>query len=250
MPTIELSNVTKYFGDVCAVRNVSFKVDREEIVGFVGPNGAGKSTCLKMLATYLAPSEGRVFVDGFDTVADSLEVRKRIGYLSGDTPLYEQMRVERFIRFVAEARGLSGSRLRSQFDWTVGVCGIDSVLEKRVNQCSTGFRQRVGLATAMIHDPPVLILDEPTHGFDPLQVVAFRDTLSELRAGRAIVFSSHIIQEVSALSDRIIIINEGDLLGDGTPEDLVAQTGKTATVMEEVFAALVEKHKISRGARG
>lgn len=239
MRSIELESVSKYFRDFCAVDDVSFGVDREEIVGFVGPNGAGKSTCLKMLATYLTPTRGKVAVEGLDSVESSLGVRRRIGYLSGDTPLYAQMRVDRLVRFVAEARGLEGGDLRTGIERVVEVCGIEPVMTKRVSACSTGFRQRVGLATALVHDPAVLILDEPTHGFDPIQVLAFRETLEGLKAGRAILFSSHIIQEVSALSDRIVIINEGRILADGPPGELAKEAGRETTEMDEVFAYFV-----------
>ncbi|MBK33941.1 MAG: multidrug ABC transporter ATP-binding protein [Gemmatimonadetes bacterium] len=239
MRSIELESVSKYFRDFCAVDDVSFGVDREEIVGFVGPNGAGKSTCLKMLATYLTPTRGKVAVEGLDSVESSLGVRRRIGYLSGDTPLYAQMRVDRLVRFVAEARGLEGGDLRTGIERVVEVCGIEPVMTKRVSACSTGFRQRVGLATALVHDPAVLILDEPTHGFDPIQVLAFRETLEGLKAGRAILFSSHIIQEVSALSDRIVIINEGRILADGPPGELAKEAGRETTEMDEVFAHFV-----------
>lgn len=239
MRSIELESVSKYFRDFCAVDDVSFGVDREEIVGFVGPNGAGKSTCLKMLATYLTPTRGKVAVEGLDSVESSLGVRRQIGYLSGDTPLYAQMRVDRLVRFVAEARGLEGGDLRTGIERVVEVCGIEPVMTKRVSACSTGFRQRVGLATALVHDPAVLILDEPTHGFDPIQVLAFRETLEGLKAGRAILFSSHIIQEVSALSDRIVIINEGRILADGPPGELAKEAGRETTEMDEVFAHFV-----------
>ena len=149
------------------------------------------------------------------------------------------MRVDRLVRFVAEARGLEGGDLRTGIERVVEVCGIEPVMTKRVSACSTGFRQRVGLATALVHDPAVLILDEPTHGFDPIQVLAFRETLEGLKAGRAILFSSHIIQEVSALSDRIVIINEGRILADGPPGELAKEAGRETTEMDEVFAHFV-----------
>lgn len=236
---IRLDSVTRTFGDLVAVDNVSFTVQRGEVVGFVGPNGAGKSTVLKMLATYLYPSSGTIAVDGLDVVAEPLEVRRRIGYLPGDTPLYHDMRVDDFLRFAARARGLRGAELEHQLERTIALCDIDTVLSRRIQQCSTGFRQRVGLAAALVHDPPVLLLDEPTHGFDPMQVMAFRDLLDELKKDRAILFSTHIIQDVEAASDRALIIHLGRLLGDGTMADLERAAGTEGSGLEKTFAHLV-----------
>lgn len=239
---IKLENVTRRYGDLVAVDDVSFEVDCDEIVGFVGPNGAGKSTVLKMLSTYIHPSAGRVAVDGLDVVGQPLGVRRRIGYLSGDTPLYQHMRVDRFLRFVGRARGLEGERLAAAFQRVVDLCDVAPVLSQRVHQCSTGYRQRIGLATALIHDPPVLLLDEPTHGFDPLQVMAFRDLLRRLKAGKAILFSTHIASDVEAVSDRVLIINQGRLLGDGPLERLAAESGMEGASLEAIFA-----HRVRQG---
>ena len=238
---VESTAITKYYGHIKAVEDISFTLGTDEIVGFVGPNGAGKSTVLKMLSTFIYPTSGGITVDGLDVVEHSLEIRRRIGYLSGDTPLYQEMRVDRFLRFVGQARGLRGVSLKRQFSWVVGVTGLEDVLMKRVNQCSTGFRQRIGLATALIHDPPILLLDEPTHGFDPIQVRAFRDTLKELSPNRVILFSTHIISEVAALSDRVLIINEGCLLADGTPTELSRSTDIEEDNLEGIFAHLVRQ---------
>jgi len=236
---IQVESATRIYGSLTAVDDVSFSVERDEIVGFVGPNGAGKSTVLKMLSTFILPTSGRVVVDGLDVVEQPLEVRRRIGYLAGDTPLYQEMRVDRFLRFVGTARGLRGDYLHERFAATVEVCGLESVLLKRVNECSTGFRQRLGLATAMIHDPPILLLDEPTHGFDPLQVLAFRDLLRSLRPQRAILFSTHIIADVEAISDRVLIIHQGRLLGSGPVAAMAEAAGVPGAGLEELFAHLV-----------
>jgi len=236
---ISAASATKCFGELAAVDHLSFAVERNQIVGFVGPNGAGKSTMLKMLATFLRPTAGRIFIDGLDVVERPLAVRRRIGYLAGDTPLYQQMRVEKLLHFVGRARGLDGQALRQGFDWVVEILGLAPVLRQRIDQCSTGFRQRVGLATALIHDPPILLLDEPTHGFDPLQVLAFRQLLRDLKPGRAILFSTHIIADVEAVSDRLLIINQGKLLGNGTLSELAAGVGKPDAALEEIFAHLV-----------
>jgi ABC-2 type transport system ATP-binding protein len=236
---IKVESATRRYGALTAVDQVSFEVNTNEIVGFVGPNGAGKSTMLKMLSTFIHPTEGKVTIDGLDAVEHPLAVRRRIGYLSGDTPLYQEMRVGKFLRFIAKARGLDGDALEQGLNKAIGLCGLESVLKQRVKECSTGFRQRIGLATALVHDPPVLLLDEPTHGFDPMQVMAFRDTLRSLRANRAILFSTHIIGDVEAISDRVLIIHQGRLLGDGRVEDLAKQAGIPDAGLEEVFAHLV-----------
>jgi len=236
---ISVESVTRRFGQLTAVDDVSFTVEKDEIVGFVGPNGAGKSTVLKMLSTFILPTAGRITIHGLDVVEHSLAVRRRIGYLAGDTPLYQDMRVDRFLRFIGQARGLRGDALQAGFERAVEVCGIESALRQRVGECSTGFRQRLGLATALIHDPPVLLLDEPTHGFDPLQVLAFRDMLRRLSPGRAILFSTHIIADVEAISDRVLIIHQGRLLGDGRLGDLAAEIGEPGASLETVFAHLV-----------
>lgn len=236
---IHVDNVTRRYGSLTAVDQVSFEVETNEIIGFVGPNGAGKSTMLKMLSTFLLPTEGQIAVDGFDVVENPLAVRRRIGYLSGDTPLYREMRVDKFLRFIGRARGLEGEALEQGFEWAVDVCGLDAVLLQRVDECSTGFRQRIGLATALIHDPPILLLDEPTHGFDPMQVMAFRDMLMRLRTDRAILFSTHIIADVEAVSDRVLIIHQGQLLGDGRIADLAEQNDISGAGLEALFAHLV-----------
>ena len=248
---ISVDSVSKQYGALTAVDNLSFQVERGEIVGFVGPNGAGKSTMLKMLSTYLYPTSGRITVDGHDVVHESLEVRRRIGYLAGDTPLYREMRVDKLLLFVGAARGLGKRELRDSFERVVELCDIESVLLQRVSQCSTGFRQRIGLATALIHDPPVLLLDEPTHGFDPLQVIAFREMLRGLSPNRAILFSTHIVSDVEAISDRVLIIHFGRLLGDGRIDELADTAGVAAAAsLETVFAHLVRTAQEVRSARG
>jgi ABC-2 type transport system ATP-binding protein len=236
---ISVESVTKRYGSLTAVDCVSFTVERDEIVGFVGPNGAGKSTVLKMLSTYIYPTSGKISIDGLDAVDQPLAVRRRVGYLAGDTPLYQEMRVDRFLRFVGRARGLRGTELEQGLERVVELFGLESALGQRVSQCSTGFRQRIGLATALIHDPPILLLDEPTHGFDPLQVMAFRALLRELSPDRAILFSTHIVADVEAASDRVLIINQGRILGAGRLGQLADSVGKPGASLEEVFAHLV-----------
>ncbi len=246
---IVLDDVTRRYGQLTAVDRVSFEVGRDEIVGFVGPNGAGKSTVLKMLSTYIYPTAGRITIDGLDVRDHALEVRRRLGYLSGDTPLYQHMRADEFLRFVGEARGLRDDDLEEGLRRVVDLCGIESVLRQRVVECSTGFRQRIGLATALIHNPSILLLDEPTHGFDPMQVIAFRDTLRQLKPGRAILFSTHIVADVEAISDRVLIIHQGQLLAQGTIAQLGDQVELPGASLEEVFAHLV-RSTTERSNRG
>jgi gliding motility-associated transport system ATP-binding protein len=241
---IQVEKVTKRYGATLAVDAVSFTVPVGEIVGFLGPNGAGKSTVLKMISTWLPPDSGRIEVAGHDVVAEPLAVRRALGYLPEHNALYEGMRVDRLLRFMGEARGLRGARLRERFDWAVSRCALEGVLRKRVSECSKGYRQRIGVAAALLHDPPVIVLDEPTHGLDPVQVVAFREFLRELRPGRAILFSSHILSEVIAISERILIIHEGKLLEDSRVADLKEKAAASKRDLEQTVLDIVK----ARGA--
>ena len=238
---ITAESVTKRFGELDAVKDASFSLKVDELVGFVGPNGAGKSTMLKMLATFFHPTSGQLLVDGIDPVKDPLAVRRRIGYLPGDTPLYQEMRVDRFLEFIAKTRGLRGKRLQERLDWVVENCGVLPALAKKVKECSTGFRKRIGLAAALVHDPQIILLDEPTHGLDPLQVLAFRDLLRALRPGRSILLSSHVISEVAAICDRVLMIHEGKLLAEGTLKELCQKEGLQEEDLEGLFIRLVGK---------
>ncbi len=184
---IRVTDVTKRYGEHLAVDRVSFAVSAGEVVGFLGPNGAGKSTILRMLATSLAPTSGVAAVAGFDVAREPLEARSRCGYLAEHNPLFESMRVAEWLDFVADVHGLAGARRKERREYVVDRCALGEVLGRPIRACSKGFRQRIGLAAAILHDPPVLLLDEPTHGLDPLQVVAFRDLVRELRPGRAIL---------------------------------------------------------------
>ncbi len=243
---ISVESVTKRFESLTAVNNVSFKLARDEIIGFVGPNGAGKSTLLKMLSTYLYPTSGKLSVDGLDVVKQPLAVRRKVGYLAGDTPLYQEMRTDRFLEFVGKAHGLSRGRLKERLQWIVDACGLERALPKRVKECSSGYRKRIGLGAALIHDPEVILLDEPTHGLDPLQILAFRDLLKRLRAGRVILLSSHIISEVATICDRLLMIHDGNLLADGTLETICRQEKLEDGNLEELFLHLVRKYESAK----
>ncbi len=217
---IEVRSVSKSYGTTLALDQVSFSVERNQVLGFLGPNGAGKSTAMKIITTYLSPDEGDVQVDGIDVTADPLSVRRRIGYLPEAAPLYDDMRVQTYLEFVARARGLEGDRLRTRLDWVYDATQIERVLYKNVNELSKGYRQRVGLAQALVHDPDVLILDEPTSGLDPRQIIGIRNLIRDLSRTKTIIFSSHILAEISAVTSRIVIINEGRIVADGVVDEL------------------------------
>ena len=217
---IEVEHVSKRYGSTLAVDDASFSIAKGEVVGFLGPNGAGKSTLLKMMSTWLPPTAGTIRIAGFDVEKEPLAVRRNLGYLTEHNALYETMRVDRFLRFAGRTRGLEGSVLKERIAWVVDACSLQSVWNKRIQQCSKGFRQRIGVAAALLHDPPVILLDEPTHGLDPLQVVAFLEFVAELAEGRAILFSSHVLSEVVAVSSRLLVIHHGRLVIDDSVTSL------------------------------
>jgi len=212
---IEVHDVTKRFGTTVALDKVSFAVEKGKILGFLGPNGAGKSTTMKIITTFLAPDAGRVTVAGVDVLEQPLAVRRKIGYLPENVPLYHDMSVDEYLQFVGRARGLGGARLRERLEWCVEACGLHTEFKKKIQELSKGFRQRTGLAQALIHDPDILILDEPTSGLDPLQIIGIRELIKSLAGHKTIIFSTHILQEVRPVTDRVIIINEGQIVADG-----------------------------------
>jgi ABC-2 type transport system ATP-binding protein len=217
---IEVRNLSKSYGPTRALDQVSFSVEGNRVLGFLGPNGAGKSTAMKVITTYLSPDHGEVHVDGLDVVKDPLAVRRRIGYLPENAPLYADMRVLSYLEFVARARGLDGARLRERLDWVFEATGVREVLYKNVSELSKGYRQRVGLAQALVHDPAVLILDEPTSGLDPRQIIGIRNLITNLAKSKTIIFSSHILAEINAVTDRVAIIHEGRIVADGLSDEL------------------------------
>ena len=231
---ISVSGVTKRYGTTLALKDVNFSVDRNQILGFLGPNGAGKSTCMKIITTYLSADAGTVTVDGLDVSSDALAVRKRIGYLPEVAPLYDDMRTFEYLNFVARARGLSGADLDTRLNWVYDAISIRDVLYKPINALSKGYRQRVGLAQALVHDPDILILDEPTSGLDPRQIIDIRNLIHELAATKTIIFSSHILAEISAVTNRIVIINEGEIVADGQVDKLRNEARKHNRVVVEL----------------
>ncbi len=220
---IRSENLSKSYGPARALKEVSFEVARGEVVGFLGPNGAGKSTTMKILTGYLLPSGGQASVDGFDVVKDSLEVRRRIGYLPESTPLYTEMRVDDYLRFAAEIRGVPGGQLRKAIHRVVDLCGLERVTGKNIIELSKGYKQRVGLAQAMVHEPDLLILDEPTSGLDPNQINEVRQLIRRLGEEHTVLLSTHYLQEVEAVCSRIIVLNLGEIVADGTRDSLIAE---------------------------
>lgn len=217
---VEAEGLTMHYGHIVAVSDLSFRVDKGEILGLLGPNGAGKTTVLKILSTQIVPTAGTARINGLDVLEQPEKVRSQFGYLPENPPLYNDMEVEEYLSFVASARGLSGKEKSARMDWVISACGLSSVLRKPIGTLSKGFRQRVGLAQALIHDPPVLILDEPTSGLDPLQIAEMRRLVRELARDKAVIFSTHILQEVEALADRILILNQGKMVACGTRQEI------------------------------
>jgi len=222
---IEIKNLTKKFDQNLVLDNLSFSVERGEILGFLGPNGAGKSTTMKIITSFWAPTSGQVLIDGLDMAKNSLSARKKIGYLPETVPLYEDMRVFEYLKFIAEIRGLSKGEIKDRIKRVILTCGLSEVLRQPIEELSKGFRQRVGLAQAIMHQPDILILDEPTTGLDPNQIVEIRDLIKTIGREKTVIFSTHILSEVSATCDRVIIINNGKIVGQGSPGELMKKSG-------------------------
>lgn len=217
---IKAEKLTMHYGPVVALDNVSFEVKRGEIVGLLGPNGAGKSTTMKILTTYLHPTSGTAKIDGMDVIQRPLDVRKVIGYLPEILPLYMDMEVRAYLDFVARARGLTGATLKNRVNAVVDTCGLRPMYRKVIRELSKGFKQRTALAQALVHGPEVIILDEPTSGLDPHQIMEIRHLIRDLAENKTVILSTHILQEVEATADRIVIINRGRIVGDGTIDEL------------------------------
>ena len=237
---IHAQGLSKFYGSFVAIRDVSFAIPAHQIVAFLGPNGAGKSTTLKILSGYLAPSEGTAAIAGIDIQSRRQAAAAQLGYLPENGPLYGEMTPRALLRFFGEIRGLGPERLQERLDTVVSRCGLQQVLEKPINKLSRGYRQRVGLAQALLHDPEVLIMDEPTAGLDPNQIRDFRRNIRELAREKTILLSTHILQEVEAVADRVILINEGRVVYDGTPVAL--QEGGS---LEEPFYRLTNYGRTS-----
>jgi len=234
---ISIENLTKYYGNVRAVNRINFQVKEGEILGFLGPNGAGKSTTLKMLTCFLTPTEGTIKIDNYNIYDNPTEIREMIGYLPENNPLYTDMIVYDYLKFIASLRGLSEEQFRKNFKSVIAKCGLIGVVSKPIRTLSKGYRQRVGLAQAIIHDPKILILDEPTAGLDPNQIIEIRELIKELGREKTLILSSHILQEVQAVCNRIVIINKGDIVADGMMEELQASFQGTTRLHIELIAS-------------
>jgi len=233
---IIIEDLVRRFGNFTAVGGISLRVGKGEVLGFLGPNGAGKSTTMKMITGFLAPSEGRISVCGHDVVEQQLEAQAAIGYLPEGAPAYPDMTPLQFLAFIARVRGLEGDAATRAIDAAVARTGLQSVLEQRIETLSKGFKRRVGLAQAILHDPPVLIMDEPTDGLDPNQKHAVRNLIRSMSADKAIIISTHILEEVEAVCTRAIIIDKGRIVADGTPAELLARAPSRR--LDEVFRTL------------
>ena len=220
---IEVKNLTKRYGATVAVNDVSFDAKAGEVLGFLGPNGAGKTTTMRILTCYLSADAGTAKVGGYDVFEESIEVRKQIGYLPESAPLYTDMGVLDYLNFIAQIRNIPKSQRKERIREVIDICGLEKVIQKDIGELSKGYRQRLGLSQALIHAPSILILDEATSGLDPSQIIEIRNLIKEIGKEKMIIFSSHILPEVSATCSRILIINEGRLVANGTPEELAGR---------------------------
>jgi len=235
-PMIEAIGLSKFYRDFAAIRDVNFSIPAGQVVAFLGPNGAGKSTTMKILTGYLAPSAGTARIAGLDVSGDRIRAAERLGYLPENGPLYPEMTPLALLRFFGHARGITGAHLNTRIDEVIERCGLSSVIEKSIRKLSKGYRQRVGMAQVLLHEPDVLIMDEPTSGLDPNQIREVRRTIREMAANRTILLSTHILQEVDAVADRIILINRGRIVFDGSPREM--QGG--LPTLDDAFQALTE----------
>jgi ABC-2 type transport system ATP-binding protein len=236
---IEVKDLTKFFDTFCAVNGVSFKVNEGEVTGFLGPNGAGKTTTMRMITGYLAPSSGAVTIGGLSIVDDPLSVKRMIGYLPESAPLYSDMIVYDYLVYAAEVHRIENQAERIRE--TAELCGLINVMHKNIGELSKGYKQRVGLAHAMIHDPRILVLDEPTSGLDPNQIVEIRSLIREIGKKKTVILSTHILPEVEATCDRVIIINRGEIVADNRTTELRASFGKRAGIRVSVKGCTFEE---------
>jgi ABC-2 type transport system ATP-binding protein len=241
---IEAIALNKIYGAFAAIRDVSFRVPVGPVVAFLGPHGAGKSTTLKILTGYLSPTSGTARVAGFDVAAQRIQAAQRLGYLPENGPLYPEMTPLELLRFFGQARGLAGVRLSSRLDAVVAQCRLEDVLEKSIHKLSKGYRQRVGMAQALLHEPEILIMDEPTSGLDPNQIREARALIRQLAQTKTVLLSTHILQEVEAMADRVVMISEGRIVFDGSPAEMAGAEG-----LEKSFYRLTGDQAVEEAAR-
>jgi len=233
---IKVENLTKAFGSKIAVNDVSFTVERGEVLGFLGPNGAGKSTTMRMVTGYIPPTSGRITVGGYDMLEQPLPAKRLFGYLPENAPAYADMTVRSFLSFCAELRGLTGEARKKAVNRAVELCFLESVFHQSIDTLSKGYKHRTCLAQALIHDPEVLIMDEPTDGLDPNQKYEARNLIKRMGANKAIIFSTHILEEVEAVCSRVIIIDRGRIVANGTPQELKARSPEGR--LDDVFRSI------------
>ncbi len=240
---IEVANLSKSYGDYQAVRGVTFSAAKGEIVGFLGPNGAGKTTTIRMLATYLPPTSGTATIAGFDIVKQAEKVRQKIGYLPENPPLYGEMTVSEYLKFIAEIKGISRSQVRLKIEEVLERCFISDVRHKLCQHLSRGYRQRVGLAQAIIHDPEVIILDEPTSGLDPRQIIEIRQLIQSLGKSHTVLLSTHILPEVSMVCNKVVIISNGQVVIESSLNQLTKEKD-----LEQIFLESVSREDVTVAA--
>ena len=233
---LEVTSIAKSFGAIKAVKDISFKVDKGEVLGFLGPNGAGKTTTMRMITGFLPPTSGTAVVCGYDVTKDPVEVKKRIGYLPENAPAYHSMTVMEFLGFAADMRGYHGGEKKDKVDAAVEKCRLQGVRHQSIGTLSKGYRQRACFAQAILHDPPILIMDEPTDGLDPNQKHVVRTMINEMASQKAIIVSTHILEEVDAVCTRAIIISSGIIVANGTPAELRSRSGTGR--LEDIFRML------------
>ena len=231
---IEVEDLTKYYGEIRGIEGVSFSIERGEITGFLGPNGSGKTTTMRILTCFFPPTRGKAKVAGYDVIENPIEVRRKIGYMPETVPLYPDMKVTTYLNFVADAKGMGKGQKKRKISEIMEQCGIVEVSHRLVGNLSKGYRQRVGLAQALINNPEVLILDEPTIGLDPKQVIEIRNFIKNLAGERTIILSTHILPEVSMTCERVIIIHEGRIIAVDTPENLTEKLEKSSKIVIQI----------------
>jgi ABC-2 type transport system ATP-binding protein len=227
---IKVDHLSKYFGPVLAIRDVSFAVEKGEIVGFLGPNGAGKTTTIRILNGFFRPTSGSACIDGLDVFDRSLEIRKRLGYLPERLPLYREMRTEAYLSFVADVKGVPKKKRGREVDRVIEQCGLLTVRQQFIGKLSKGFQQRVGIAQAILNDPDILILDEPTIGLDPKQIIEIRELIKSFAGYKTVILSTHILPEVSMICQRVVIISEGRIVAEDTPDGLAGKDARKVVV--------------------
>ena len=240
---IRVKGLSKNYGSVEAVKSISFDLNDGEVIGFLGANGAGKTTTLKMITGYMVPTEGTISINGLDITNDTHEIQKQIGYLPELNPLYAEMRVYDYLEFLASIRDIKDSKFKDALSRVVEQCGLRGVVHKNISDCSKGYKQRIGLAAAMIHDPKILILDEPVTGLDPNQIIEIRSLIKSLGKEKLVFMSSHILQEIQATVDRIIIINKGEIVANGTSDELMTSFMGNVLLTMEVKGAKTDTIK-------